>query len=378
MHVAFLTPEYPTGPCGGIGTSVRNLAGSLVHLGHRVTVLGWGRSAEFEDRGVKVRFLAATRLPRLGWLLNRWRAGREINLLVRQDSLQVVEAADWCGMSAFMRPRCPLVIRCNGSATYFDHLLNQKAGALVRRTESCALRQADSLAAVSAFTAAKTAEIFALRHPICVIPNGIDVSQFTPAPEGEVEADSVLYFGTMARKKGVLDLPDIFLRLLALRPEARLTLIGRDNPDRQTAGPSTWSLLEAAVPAEHRAKMKYLGPAPYHGLQDYVRKAAVCAFPSYAEAFPLTWLEAMACAKPIVGYDLGWAREVLEPGVSGLLVPPGNTRAFARAVAELLAAPEERRLLGQAARRRVEQRFSASVVAHQTLAWYTRVLSAPR
>jgi glycosyltransferase involved in cell wall biosynthesis len=245
----------------------------------------------------------------------------------------------------------------------------------VRRAEAYALRHAADVVAVSAFTAAKTAEIFGLKRTIGVVPNGIDVAQFSPASESETDSHAVLYFGTLARKKGVLDLPAIFARLVEARPEARLLLLGRDNPDRASRAASTWSLIEAALPAGCRSEVHYLGSQPYDRVQNYIRKAGVCVFPTYAEAFPLSWLEAMACAKTVVAYDIGWAREVIESGRSGLLIPAGNTAAFADALAGLIAAPEECRRLGCEARRRVEGLFSSDVVARQTLAWYAGVLA---
>ena len=346
-----------------------------MQLGHRVTVLGWGSRSESDDQGVKVRFLAATRVPRMGWLLNRWAAQRELNRMVRQESLQVVEAADWCGMSAFLRPDCPLVVRCHGSATYFADLLGERVRRSVRYAEGWALRCAADVVAVSAFAAEKTAEVFKLSRPIGVIPNGIDISQFSPEPNGESDPNLVLYLGTLVRKKGVLDLPLIFARLWQQRPQARLLLVGRDNPDRATGADSTWSLLQAALPAEHRSKVRYVGVKSYDQVQNYVRQAVICVFPSYAEAFPLAWLEAMACAKAVVAYDIGWAAEAIETGKSGVLVPPGDSEAFARALDRLIAAPEEIRRLGQAARRRVEERFTSAIVARQSLAWYRHALS---
>jgi glycosyltransferase involved in cell wall biosynthesis len=375
MHVAFLTPEYPTQhACGGIGTSVRNLARSLVGLGHRVTVLGWGSQAESDEQGVKVRFLPATCLPRIGWFLNRWAAQHELNRMIRQESLEVVEGADWCGLSAFIRPNCPVLIRCHGSATYFADLLSEKLRGSVRYAEGCAIRQATEVVAVSAFAAKKTAEVFKLNRPIGVIPNGIDTSQFSPEADGESDPNLVLYFGTLVRKKGVLDLPRIFSRLLSERPEARLVLVGRDSRDPQTGSASTWSLIESALPPVAKGRVNYLGPKPHDEVVQLVRETGICVFPSYAEAFPVSWLEAMACAKPVVAYDLGWAGEAIEHGKSGVLVPAGDTEAFGRSLARLLAAPDERRRLGGAARQRVEDRFTSGTMARQSLAWYRRAL----
>ncbi|HEX8141049.1 MAG TPA: glycosyltransferase family 4 protein [Pyrinomonadaceae bacterium] len=374
MHVLFLTIEYPPMPSGGIGTSVRNLGRALVRQGHRVTVVGAGPEAEFEDEGVRVRFIGETRVPKIGWLWDIRRAERELNRLVREEGAEIVEAHDWGGVSAGVHPRCPVVVRCNGTDTYFAHLLRKRVRPSVRLAESLALRQADDVIAVSRFTADVTRRLFHLRADVGVIPNGIDITQFKPASADEVETNTVLYFGTLTRKKGVLDLCRVFSRLVERRPEARLRLVGRDMRDQATGSDSTWRLCEAELSPAARERVEYMGPQPYDRMQEYVRRAALCVFPSYAEAFPLSWLEAMASEKAVVAYDIGWASEVIENGVSGMLVPSGDTEALARVIEDLLAEPSRANSLGRAARRRVEENFAADVVARQTIARYEQVL----
>src|ERR1035437_2095202 len=174
MHIGFLTTEYPPLPSGGIGTSMQNLARELTRVGHRITVLGWGHAVEFEDQGVRVRFLKRALLPRTGWLVARLALRRELRRLVLEEGLRLVEAPDWCGLSAGLRPGCPVVLRCHGTAVYFGHLLNEAVRPTVRWAERLALAGADDVAAVSQYTADITARLFRLSRPITVIPNGID------------------------------------------------------------------------------------------------------------------------------------------------------------------------------------------------------------
>ena len=242
MHIAFLSTEYPPLPSGGIGTSIRNLARALVGHGHKVSVIGWGERAEFEDCGVRVRFLPESKVPRMGWLLNRQAAASELNRLVREKDLEIVEAHDWGGPSAGMRLDCPLVVRCHGSAVYFAHLLKERVRATVRWAEWLALRQAADVAAVSRFAGRMTSQHFKLRKHVSTIPNGVDVTQFGPAQHNEIEPYTILYFGTLVRKKGVLDLCKAFSLVAEQNPQARLQLIGRDSPDKHTNSPSTWAL----------------------------------------------------------------------------------------------------------------------------------------
>jgi glycosyltransferase involved in cell wall biosynthesis len=374
MHVVFLTVEFPPLLSGGIGTSVRNLGRALVAQGHRVTVLGVGAETEFNDDGIDVRFIGETRVPKLGWLWDIGRVQRELNRLVREEGAEVVEAHDWGGVSAGLRLRCPLVVRCHGTDTYFAHLLRKEVRPSVRWTESLALRQADDVVAVSRFTADLTSRLFHLRSEVGVIPNGIDLAQFEPAAPEEVEPGTILYFGTLTRKKGVLDLCRVFSSVVERNTRARLLLVGRDAGDQLTGAASTWGLCREALSPAARKRVDYLGAQPYERMQTFVRRAALCVFPSYAEAFPLSWLEAMASAKAVVAYDIGWAPEVVETGESGVLVPSGDTGALARVVRELLDEPERALRLGRAARQRVETHFASDVVARQTVARYQMAL----
>ena len=376
MHIAFLTSEYPPLLTGGIGTSISNLARAMVGQGHKVTVIGSGHEANFDDQGVSVRFFGHTSVPKMGWFLNRWTIQVELDRLIHDEHVDIVEAHDWCGVSAGLRAPCPIVIRCHGSATYFAHLLNEKVRPSVRWAEGMALRQADNVAAVSRFTAGITHQLFRLANPVSVLPNSIDISQFDPAAEGEIEEDTILYLGTLVRKKGVLDLSRIFSLVVEKRPQARLWLVGRDTTDKQTGAASTWSLCRDLLSPAALKRVEYFGPQPYEKVHEYVRKASLCIFPSYAEAFPLAWLEAMACAKPVIAYDVGWAPEVIESGSSGMLSPLGNLECFAQMINAMLSDREQRSRLGLAARQRVESLFASDVAAQESVRWYQKVLEA--
>lgn len=373
MHVGFLTTEYPPLLSGGIGTSLRNLGRALVAQGHQVTIVGWGAELETEDEGVRVRFLGDAGVPRMGWLLNRWAVRRELVRLVKDEDLDLVVAHDWCGPSAGLSLPCPLVVQLHGSATYFAHLLGEKVRPAIHLAEGLALRRADALGSVSRFTADTTSRLFRLEQEMEVIPNGVDVARFRPGLAEEIEPGVLLYFGTLVRKKGVLDLGPAFSEIARREPQARLRLIGRDAPDPQTGSASTWELLVSSLSPEARSRTEYLGARLYSEVHQHVRRAAACIFPSYAEALPLAWLEAMACGRPVLAYDTGWAPEVVRSGTDGLLVPLGQTSALAKAALGVLASPALRSALGAAARTRAESDFSTAVIARRTADWYSNV-----
>jgi glycosyltransferase involved in cell wall biosynthesis len=86
--------------------------------------------------------------------------------------------------------------------------------------------------------------------------------------------------------------------------------------------------------------------------------ASIACLSSVWEGMPGAVMEAMACGLPVVATDVSGTREVVADGESGLLVPPCDPPALARALARLLDDPELRTRLGTAGRRRMEERFS--------------------
>lgn len=85
---------------------------------------------------------------------------------------------------------------------------------------------------------------------------------------------------------------------------------------------------------------------------------------SHSEAFGLSLATAMACGKPVVSTRSGGPEEIIEDGISGSLCPAGDSGTLARAILELLADDEKRMSMGQAARKRIEEKFSLQRQVH--------------
>ena len=111
-------------------------------------------------------------------------------------------------------------------------------------------------------------------------------------------------------------------------------------------------------------------------LPRYYRTATVfCAPNTGFESFGIILLEAMAAGVPIVASDITGFRAVLEDGAEGLLAPPENARAHARAVIELLRDPARRAQMGECGRRKAV-RYDWSIIAQRVLAYYDELIAA--
>jgi glycosyltransferase involved in cell wall biosynthesis len=401
MAIAFLTPEYPhpkTGSSGGIGTSIKNLAQGLMQEGCKVRVLVYGQKVEtiFEDNGITIQQIRNVKFKGLSWYLTRKKLEKIINQLYANHEIDLVEAPDWTGITSFIQPKkCPIVIRLHGSDTYFCHLDNRPVKWHNKFHEKRALQNVDGLLSVSQFTADLTNQVFGLQKDFKIIPNSIDVNEFNC----EIKADKIdslkdgsyslsfgehraedfrgeiiLYFGSLIRKKGLLELPLIFNEVIRKNPKVQLLLIGKDVSDVITDNSSTWAMMQSLFTPQALQKVHYLGSVPYADIKKHIKASSLCVFPTFAEALPVSWLEAMAMQKPIVASNIGWAKEVITDGIEGFLVHPKEHNQYANRILELLENPKKQADFGVAARKKVIDTFSIQIVAQQSLVFYKSLI----
>jgi N-acetyl-alpha-D-glucosaminyl L-malate synthase BshA len=230
-----------------------------------------------------------------------------------------------------------------------------------------ALECADAVTVVSEFLRDETRRLLHFDRPIDVVHN-----YFEPKPPVRTREE-------VRQQLGVSD-ELIILHSSNLRPIKRIDL-----------------LLEAAARVRPRQSFRLVvlageDFAPFAGdvhrlglggrvvvlervtdIEDYLQAADLGLFTSDSESFCLSILEAMCFGCPSVATSVGGIPEVVEDGVSGILVPPGDAAALAHAIEALIADPARRATLGEAARRRASERFSAEVIVPRYEALYRRV-----
>lgn len=378
MHICFLTPEYPhpdIGKSGGLGTSIKNLATQLVKEGVKVTVVvcGQKQDAVFMEDHITFHVIRQRTYPLFGFYRYRKFLETYLNRLCHSENIDLVEAPDWTGISAFMQLQVPLVIRFNGSDAYFCKLDGRPQKKKNYFFEKWALQGADHLLSVSQFTADETRAIFNLKKEITVIPNSIDIHRFEPQPDKE-QADRVLYFGTIIRKKGVLELASIYNLVHAAHPETQFIFAGKEVVDVFT-GISTKAMILEGLDDAVKEKIHFLEESPYAAIQKEIAKATVVVLPSFAEAMPMTWLEAMAMEKALVTSDIGWAKELMIDGVTGSTVHPKDHQRYADKIGALLKDTPLRKSLGVQARKRVVEHFSTKVITQKNSDFYKSIVN---
>ena len=378
MKIAFLTPEFPHPKmvsAGGIGTSILNLSKGLIGLGHEVSILVYGQKEDafFVENDISFYIIKNIKLSGFSRVLTQRKIEKLINSLVKQSKIDIVEAPDWTGITSNIKTKCPMIVKLHGSDTYFCHLDRRPVKFWNKFREKRALQNATALLSVSQYTADLTKELFSLERDFTIIPNCIDINKFSTESATKVEENIILYFGTLIRKKGLLELPLIFNEVYKKNNKAKLIVIGRDASDIISGNHSTWAMMQSLFDATALKNVNYIGSVAYDEIKAHVSSASVCVFPTFAEALPVSWIEAMALKKAIVASDIGWAAEIIEDSIEGFLVHPKNHNLFADRILELLDNQKLRNQFGIEARKKVVQKFSIEVVAKQSADFYQKV-----
>lgn len=376
MHLAFLTPEFPhaeTSRSAGIGNSIKSLTTGLLRKGIKVSVFVYGQDhdAVHTEGDFKLHIISRPNFTFLGWYRYRKFLQNYLNRNIEMDKIDAMEAPDWTGITAFMKLKCPLVLRVHGSDTYFCHIENRPQKKKNFWFEKLAVSNADHLIAVSKFSADLTKRLFNYKKEITVIHNGVN-TEFFEARQEIVPKDCILYFGSIIRKKGVLDLAEVFNLISAENEQIILSIAGNDVTDAIT-GRSTKDLFMEKLSAQALKKVQWLGNLDQNELKTEICKAKVLVFLSYAEAFPMAWLEAMSMKKAVVVSNIGWSSEIIENAVTGFTVKPSNHKEIKEIIDQFLKDDNKRNEIGVAARNHILKNFSVETIVERNLDFYKNI-----
>jgi starch synthase len=376
VKVAILTREYPPDVYGGAGVHVEYLARELQRL-IDVTVHCWG-----EDRPGAVAHrpweaLSDTALQAISV---------DLTMAERVAGASLVHSHTWYanlgGHLAKLLHGIPHVATVHSLEPMRPWKAEQLGGGYAVSTfcEQIALEHADAVIAVSKGHAEdiSTAYPAVERERVTVIYNGIDTDEYKPDRATDVlerhgvdpARPSVVFVGRITRQKGVTHLLDA---ALAFDPEAQLVLCA-GAPDTPEIAAEIETKVER-VRAERGNVIWLQQMLPKREVIQLLSHATVFVCPSIYEPLGIVNLEAMACEAAVVASAVGGIPEVVDDGITGLLVPLGDDFAagFAARVNELLGDPDRARAMGRAGRERAIDRFSWPAIASETVALYEKV-----
>ncbi len=385
MRILFVCSEYPPAPHGGIGVFVFTLAHKMEELGHQVFVIGYDKtkvsSTVEDDKGVMVFRLASPytkskeiKISRFTFsariLLDRMYLSKQINELVSSQEIEIVESYDWSG-PLWSKPNAPLVVRLHGanSANQFFEKKNQSR--LLRFFERKNILMADYLIAVSDHIGKTTLEALNIKNKkYKLIYNGVDIQVFKNL-KIQREKNQILFVGSVTRRKGIFQLFQAFNLVLQQMPETKLIVIGSLPMDEEQL---LINDLLKIIPEDKRDNVNFLGRISHDLIPEYYNRASIAVFPSLAEAFGLTCVEAMACGTPVIMTDKASGPELIEHCYSGILVNVEDRVELSNQILHLLENSQIRKKLGSNAINRVEKKFDLRNRVQENIDFYYKFI----
>ena len=199
--------------------------------------------------------------------------------------------------------------------------------------------QIDRYIAPSRFMARKLAEGGVDASSVRVLPYVLNLDGYAPR---HAPGDYALFFGRVSPEKGI----DTLLHAMKSLPSLPLRIVGE--------GPARPALEEIAR-KNALTQVEFCGYRDGDELKELIRNAAFVVVPSvWLDNSPLVIYEAYALGKPVIASDIGGIPELVEPEVTGLLVPPGDPAALAEAMRHLAQEPARIEAMGRRARERIE------------------------
>jgi mannosyltransferase len=209
-----------------------------------------------------------------------------------------------------------------------------------------------------------------LKRNATVIPHGVDTDRYAPpADRGYAFAEANLpgryaigCFGRVRAQKGTDVFVEAMCRLLPRYPDFTAVIVGAVAVEQSGFATELRKRIEAAG---LQARIIVTGELPIEEVQRWYQRLTIYAFTSRNEGFGLTLIEAMAVGAALVASRAGAAELVVEDGVSGVLVPPGDADALAAALEPLMGDVTAASAMGARGRERVVAKFSLDAEANR-------------
>ncbi|MGW0822845.1 glycogen synthase [Streptomyces sp. NPDC002845] len=380
MRVGLLTREYPPDVYGGAGVHVEFLARELRSLVD-LDVHCWGEGAS----GGVVRHRPWTALDGANDALRTFSV--DLSIAAGLEGRELVHSHTWyaglAGHFGKLLHGIPHVMTAHSLEPLRPWKAEQLGGgyALSSWAERTAVEAADAVIAVSGAMREDILGCYPALDPakVRVVHNGIDTSLYKPDHGTDVldrvgldtGRPYVLFVGRITRQKGV---PHLLRAVRDIDPSIQVVLCAGapDTPEIDQEFRELFQELSRVREGVHW--IPQMLPRP--DVIQLLTHAAVFVCPSVYEPLGIVNLEAMACGTAVVASGVGGIPEVVEDGVTGLLVPTGDAfeAELARALDSVLADPETAARMGEAGRERAVREFGWDAVARRTVHLYEEVL----
>ena len=383
-HIAQLVESLTMGGAERLAVQIANARVAAGDISYLYVLAGPGEQSTRIAPEVRVRYLEYARASinnPFAFATSVLRGYRLLRGHIERDGIDLLQShlpgANFWGLLLAWRGDCVVLPTVhNTHEAQYEETSETFKRRLRRWAYRQLLRRCDAVVAVSDEVRRALIEFVGTdgARRIIVISNGVDIPESLDpallaaarARYGLLAGDPfVLAVGRFTEQKNFPGLLDAVLLLRRRGVRLRIMIAG-DGPLR--------AFLERQVDELGLGDQVIL-PGIVHDLPELMPGADLFVLPSLWEGLPLALLEAMACGLPVVATQIAGAADVVEEGVSGLLVPPGNAAELAQAMATLLADPARRAAYGAAGLEIVRRNYSFDRVNRELGALYARLLT---
>lgn len=402
MHILHVSWEYPPVIYGGLGRHVLALTQAQAAAGHAVTVITQrpqGTPVTEECGGVRVVRTADVTPPvrRDVAGLMQWTADLDAQLARTVAACAVEPPAvahvhDWvverAAQTAAERWAAPVVATIHATeAGRHAGWITGEVSESVYAAEWRLARRATALITCSRAMAIEIGSLYqAASERVFTIPNGIDLARWSvesasspgeadagrPGPGASDRGDRpgrhplILFVGRLEWEKGV----QVLIAAAKLLPPGTAA-------DIVIAGVGTQAAHFREL-AAGSARVRFAGQVPDPELRELLDRAATVVVPSLYEPFGIVALEAAAAGTPLIVSDVGGLAEIVANGETGLVVPPNDPTALAKAISAVLVDPTAARARATRLRSQLPARYCWDRIAERTTEVYRRARALPR
>jgi glycosyltransferase involved in cell wall biosynthesis len=361
--VAVISSEYPPNICGGLGVHVAKITASLrERMKCKIFVPHRGNYAplhpDIQINEIEVPPHSASELE--FWL--RFCYATVLSVRSSRFAAEIIHCHDWMTILAGLKLR-----EIFGLPLVFNVHLPEHIGSRLH-LENIGLIAADVVIVNSAKVREELLERGLPIRRIQVIPNGVDASEFCLSSEWPNDDGYILFVGRLVAQKGVDLLLQAFSVILRRWPQSHLIILGDGDLELY------FKRMVRYLGIGHRVRFVswQTGPA----LVRFFQGSQAVVVPSYYEPFGMVALEAMACGRPVIVSEVGGLSEIVEDGIQGYFIPPGDYLELARRLSSLISSPRQRQEMGASARTRALT-YNWETSASQTLNLYNCIISQP-
>ena len=382
MHIGLYSPTLPdTGTANGIVTYVRSLRVGLESAGHRVTVVA-GEIVQRPDRSrlvidLTMRDRMARKLKNAEGIARLYaiRVRRALKSLHQLDPFDIFEVEESFGLGHWMQFGAPQIVRLHGPHFLVkdreETVATESRSARREMAEGRGLTEAAAVSSPSSRVLALTQKRYGFDGLNTVIPNPIasaDPADFWSVQE--CNQNQVLCVGRFDHCKGADLTLHAFNRLVALRPQVRLIMVG---PDRGINGLDFNDFILKNLSPEARSRVSFRGTLEPSALRELRKQSGCMLVNSRFETFSYSAAEALSVGMPLVASEAVGIAEYASPGVNLELIPAADVDGLVRTLVGLLGNTNRLAALGSAGRELAEGALSLPIVTGQTLDFYRSV-----